>query len=193
MNPVRAIVVRTSALIGMARRATPGPLLVRVAIAAATFASLLIAYPPGTLGGRAPLFFAVAAVLPSLFPRGPIPTIMILTSALGWLGTGSGFDLRGTTFARMCLLAALIYVIHTACALAAVLPYDAIVTQGVFTPWLVRASIVLAFTGALALFVVDLHGLTHGRREVIASIVGVFVTLAISGYLTLLGRRRSER
>jgi hypothetical protein len=170
-----------------------GGLLALVALVASMSTPGIRRVPPGILDRRAPLLFVAVALLPGLFPRGPIPTIVILISAHGWLATGSGFDLHGTTFARMCVLAALIYVIHVGCALAAVLPYDAIVTKGVFRPYLISAFIVLAVTAFLALFVIDLTGFAQGHREVIASIVGVFVTLAISGYLTLLGRRRSER
>jgi hypothetical protein len=99
----------------------------------------------------------------------------------------------GTTFARMCATATLVYLVHTGAALAAVLPYDAILTRGVFAPWVIRGVVVLLFSGVLAVFAADLPNITHGRHEVIAAIGGLLVTPAITGHLSLLGRRRTER
>jgi hypothetical protein len=193
VNPARALAPRIARLVEMSKRATAGPTLVRATVAAAAFASLLIAYPPGVLNAWAPFAFAVVALLPALFSRGPLPTTVMLVAVLGWLGSGSDFAVKDSTFTRMCALAALLYLIHIGSALAAVMPYDAIITNGVFGPWLVRGVIVLSLTGVLALFTIDLPRFVLGHREVIASIGGLLVTLAITGYLTLLGRRRPER
>lgn len=193
MNPVKALAVRVDHLVAAGKRATLGPTLVRATVAVAAFASFLVAYPPGILGVRALLAFAALALLPALWPRGALPTIAMLVAAMGWLISGADFDVKATTFLRMCVMAVLLYLVHTGSALAAVLPYDAIITRGLFAPRLIRGVTVLLLTGALAIFVIALPGFANGRREVIASISGLLVMLAITGYLVLLGRRQSER
>jgi hypothetical protein len=192
MNPVQALRTRIDQFVAMTRRATLGPSLVRATVAVAAFASFVVAYPLGILGARALLAFAAIAFLPALWPRGPMPTMAMLVAAAGWLINGAGFDVRTSTFMRMCAMALLLYLIHTGSALAAVLPYDAIIARGVFAPWLLRGMITLLLTGVFAVFAVGLPGFAHGQREVIASIGGLLVTLAITGYLSLLGRPRGE-
>lgn len=193
MSPIKALTIRVDHLVATGKRATLGPTLVRATVAVAAFASFLVAYPPGILGAGALLAFAALALLPALWPRGAMPTVAMLVAALGWLVSGADFDVKATTFARMCVMAVLLYLVHAGSALATVLPFDAIITRGLFAPRLIRGLIVLLLTGALAIFTIELPGFANGRREVIASIGGLLVTLAITGYLALLGRRQSER
>jgi hypothetical protein len=74
--------------------------------------------------------------------------------------------------------------------MAAVLPYDALVTPGTFRPWIRRGVVVLVITGAVAFGVAELPALIGGRKQVAASVIGLAVTLAIAGYLAFMGRSR---
>ena len=86
-------------------------------------------------------------------------------------------------------LAAALYLQHNLSALAAVLPYDAIIGPGVLLRWLARAGAVVALTAGLALFAVVAPLYVSGRY-LLASLAGLALMGLIVGYLArLVGRR----
>ena len=179
-----------SARIERIRRVTPGPLLVRVALFVFALLALLLAWPadawttPGGFG-----VFLALALLPAAFPRSLLVTVTLLAALVGWLAAttigGAVPDLL-----TLVLLATSLYLTHTLAALAAVLPYDAIVAPGVLLRWVGRAGRVLLLTGALALFVVVLPGYVGGRGYLAFSLLGLGLVAATIGYLARLVRRR---
>jgi hypothetical protein len=175
--------------IWMLRRATAAPTFLRCGVAVAAFAALVTAFVDSAVPAGGYGVFAAVAVVTALAPRTVMPTAVIMLATVGWLISGADYG-SGTGFARLWLLAVLIYLIHSGAAMAAVLPYDALVTPGTFRPWLRRGLIVTGLTGLVAFGIAELPGLIGSGHRVMASIAGLGVTLAIAGYLTLLGRRR---
>ena len=171
------------------RRTTPGPLLVRSGLFVVAMWGLVLAWPLSLTFGPAFLAFVLVSGLTALFPRSPMPTLYLFFAGAGWLiGTvllAATPDLLGVT-----LLAGALYLTHNLAALAAVLPYDAIVAAGVLLRWLARAGVVLGLTAALALFVVVVPGYLGEHSYLAASLVGLGLMAATVGYLARLVRRR---
>jgi hypothetical protein len=180
---------RTQRLASMARRATPGPALVRGGVFAAGLVAFVVGWPTGFVFGRGLLAAVLVALLPALLPRGPLPTLAILTGAAGWLAATTVYD-EPLTYLRMIVVAAALYLLHTLAALAAVLPYDAIVSAGVLGRWALRAGLVIALTAAAGLFAVAVPAQLGGGRYLIASVAGLGLLLGLAAYLTSLVRRR---
>jgi hypothetical protein len=172
------------------RRTTPGPLLVRVALFVLAGLGLLLAWPvivwaqPSVL-----LVFLLLALLPAVFPRSAMPTAYLIAALTGWLASTTLLDVAPDLLTLL-LLAAVLYLVHTLAALAAVLPYDAIVAPGVLLRWVGRAGRVLLLTGVLALFVVVTPGYLTGRGNLVASLLGLALVAATITYLAGLVRRR---
>jgi hypothetical protein len=172
------------------RRTTPGSLLVRFALFVVAQLGLLVAWPmvvwrqPAVLG-----VFALLGLLTAVFPRTLMPTAYLLTALIGWLLSTTFLQVPPDLLSVL-LLATTLYLVHTLSALAAVLPYDAIVAPGVLLRWVVRAGRVLLLTGALALFVVVAPRYLAGRGYLIASLFGLALVAGTLAYLARLVRRR---
>jgi hypothetical protein len=171
------------------RRTTPGPLLVRVGLFVCALAALVLAWPVAVVFTPAFPAFLVLALLPALVPRGPVPTLHLLVAVVGWV-VSTTFLASTPTFLGVVLLASTLYLVHTLAALAAVLPYDAVVAPGVLLRWVARAGRVLLLTAALALFVVVVPGHLRGRGYLVASLLGLALVAVTVGYLSRLVRRR---
>jgi len=178
------------ARIAMLRRLTPGPLLVRLALFVVGMFGLLIAWPVAVWGqGFVLVAFLLLALLPAALPRGPATTTYLLTTVAGWLVSTSYFGLP-PDFLGLVLLATALYLVHTLAALAAVLPYDAVVAPAVLLRWVGRSVRVLALTVALALFLVVVPGYLGGRGYLLGSLLGLALVVATLAYLARLVRRR---
>ncbi len=171
-------------------RARPGPMLVRATVLVATCGAFALTLPANVLGSPAALLFILVAMLPAAAPRGPVPTGIIAIIGLSWL-VNTGFDGAQINVWRLGSLAILIYVIHAGCALAAVLPYDSLVSPGVFRPWAIRAGLVAAMTFGVALFVLAIPSLIGTNHHLVAATLAGFVLMiTIAIYLSYLGNRR---
>jgi hypothetical protein len=94
------------------------------------------------------------------------------------------------TFWRLVGLAAALYLGHSLTALAAVLPYDAIVEPEVLARWLSRAFLVVAASAALALALLVGSAVWGGEPLLIASLLGLGVAVGLAALLAWLLRRR---
>lgn len=179
-------------VVALAARASLEPMLVRVGAFAAGFAALLLALPAG-LPGPVVTALLLLAVLPAVAPRGPWTTVVVLATVGGWLADTGTSVVAGTGLAaqvpdpgRLLLLAGLLYVLHSLTALAATLPYDAVVTAEVLTRWLVRALAVVVVATALSVTVlVAVAELASGRTYAVAPLAGLVVAVAIAATLRL--------
>jgi hypothetical protein len=166
----------------MARRATAGPMLVRLTATVAAGAAISAAAPAGALQGS-----PVAALVPvtlgvGLFPRTRWVTIVALSCVFSWLIATVGLE-EDVTAARLGTLAAALYLMHAAAALAAVLPYDTIVAPTVLLRWGLRTLLVLG--GSLCFALAGLVALS-GLEEIptlLAPIAGSLVAAALAGVL----------
>ncbi len=179
---------RLNETVAAARRTTPGPLLVRSGVFLAGMVGQLAAWPPDLVLTPAIVALIVLAALPAFAPRGRMTTISIIVAVVGWEISSIGYGIE-STFWRVLLVAAGIYLQHNLAALAAVLPYDAVIAPGVLLRWLLRAGGVLVLTAALALFAVVAPYYLTGRY-LIASLAGLALMGLLVAYLArLVGRR----
>jgi hypothetical protein len=171
-----------------ARRPTPGPLLVRVGVFVTGLLGLVLGWPFVVVAGPAALVFVIVAALPAFAPRGRLPTVVILASVTGWLVATLAYS-EPPAYLRVVLLASALYLQHNLSALAAVLPYDAVIAPGVLLRWLARASVVVLLTAVLALFG-SVAPLYLSGRYLLASLAGLALMGLTVAYLArLVGRR----
>lgn len=192
-------------------RASLVPMLVRVALALAGTGALLLAAPAAVWALPVALWLLPAlAVVPAVAPGGRAPGVLIVLAAAGWLSgsgelggaAGAAPGLASGALGELVLLASLLYLVHALAALAAALPYDAVVAPEVLLRWLLRLVLVLAaaalLTGLLLAGLPRLAtwaGLT-GAGHVGATLAGLALALALVVALRVLlnrGARAASR
>ncbi len=171
-----------------AARATIVPFLVRCGIALSFVLAMTVAWPAWIAASRyAPLLFVVAAY-PAFVPRGRGATVAILVAVAGWIVDTSWFDARVALW-RVLSMATLLYIGHTLTALAAALPYDAIVNLDVVTTWLGRALAVVLISAVLTVIALGLTSALAGGAFVVATLVGLAGAVGATMLLSRLLRR----
>ncbi|MCW3838716.1 hypothetical protein ONA70_01210 [Micromonospora yasonensis] len=180
---------RVRALRYAVNRVSPAPLLVRAGIFLTVLIGFLVAYPVEALVPRSLLALTVVAVLPAVGPRRVWPTFAALVTVGGWLLATVGYD-RPPALWRLVATASLLYLAHTLCALAALLPYDAVVDPDLLLRWLGRAGGVVLASAVLGIVLAWLGGVggDHGFQAV--TVAGLLVAVALSALLGWLLRRR---
>jgi len=170
------------------RRATPVPFGVRLGVFLAGLVAIVVAYPDWVLFHRTGSLVLLLPVLPALRPRGPLPTLVALAAVFGWLlATTAGA--RPVRLAPLLLFGAALYLLHSLAALAAVLPYDAVVPLEVVGRWVVRALAVLLGSAVLAILALGATARTGDRAVLVAALVGLAVAAALPTLLAWLWRR----
>jgi hypothetical protein len=164
-------------------------MLVRGALFLAGVVAQVVAWPTDVIFGRWAVLFLVLAVVPVIAPRSRLVTITITTAVAGWLAATTAYG-ESVAYWRVVLLAASLYGVHTLAALAAVLPYDAIVSSSVLTRWLLRAGLVVALTVVVAMFTLLIPAYLGTQRYLLASLAGLVLMTGLAGYLAALVRRR---
>jgi hypothetical protein len=170
-------------------RATAWPLAVRLTVFGGAMFAQGFAYPSSVLLGTSVVALLMLAVLPAAWPRTAAVTIFWLVTATGWLLSTT---LYGTTatLTRLVGVAIALYVVHTGAALAAVLPYDAVVEAVVVARWLLRAGAIAAvgIGGAVGgmYAVADLSNRTY----LAATLAGVIPVVALVWLLAWTSGRR---
>ncbi len=180
---------RARALWSAINRVSLTPLLVRAGIFLIVLVGFLLAYPVQAFTPRSLLAFAVAAVLPAVGPRRIWPTFAALVTVGGWLLATMGFG-RPPELWRLLAVATLLYLAHTLCALAALLPFDAVVDPDLVLRWLARAGGVVLASAVLGVVLAWLGGVGGSRGFQAATLAGLLVAVALSALLGWLLRRR---
>jgi hypothetical protein len=175
--------------IQMARRATAAPTLVRLTAAAAALVSLGVALPTSMVFSRSVLLLAPLAVGVGLFPRTRWTSLVALLAVVAWLVTTLARQ-NTVTLWRTVLLAGGLYLMHAAAALAAMLPYDAVVAPGLLVRWLIRVVLVLIASLGVAVSGMVVVGELQAVRTLAAPIIGSAIAAAIAGLLAWQIRRR---
>ena len=173
---------RVARLQRMATRLTPGPLLVRLVVFACGAGALAVAYAPTVAGPLAVAVMVVVGLLPALLPRSLHPTGVLFTSALGWLLTANAYAPQ-VNLARLAALSILLYLLHSSAALAAVLPYDTVVSPRVLVRWFARAGGVVVLSSAFAFGVAVLAQRVGGRTYLVASLAGLAAAVGLGALL----------
>lgn len=172
-----------------AGRVSLTPLLVRVGIFLSVLVGFVLAYPSEVLTGRPLGALGIAALLPAVGPRRVWPTFAALVTVGGWLLSTAGYG-RPIALWRLLALAAVLYLAHTLCALAAVLPYDAVVDPELIVRWLVRAGAVVLSAAVLGVLLVEAADVGADGGFLTATVAGLLVAVAVSALLGWLLRRR---
>jgi hypothetical protein len=169
-------------------RATMVPFLVRCGIALSLVLAMTVAWPPQIAASRYMLILFVVALYPAVAPRGRGTTPAILVVVAGWLIDTTWFDARVALW-RVLILATLLYIGHTLAALAAVLPYDALVNLDVLTGWLARALTVVLISAVLTVVALGLASALAGSAFLVATLVGLAGAVGATMLLARLLRR----
>ncbi len=184
----RGIDLRLERASAMVEQAAAGPTLVRVTIVLAALGGFAVTWPARDLVTAMALLPLVLALLAGAFPRTGLPTVGIVVMIAGYLyniGTGEPI----TTW-RVIAAAALIYVVHTGAAFAAVLPFNAVATPGLFLPFVLRTVLVIGITAVIAFGVLAVPGVVGDHRLVSAAVAGMVAMVGVAGYVAYLGWRR---
>ncbi|MEO3775290.1 hypothetical protein ABGB16_00260 [Micromonospora sp. B11E3] len=189
MNPVEAVTERARAARSAADRVSLTPLLVRVGVFVAGLAGLLLAYPAEVFAGRSLAALAVVALLPAIGPRRVWPTFAALVTVGGWLLATEGYE-RPIALWRLLAVAAALYLAHSLCALAALLPYDAVVDPELVVRWLTRVGGVLLASAVLGVLLLRAADAGTDRGFLAATVAGLLVAVGVSALLGWLMRRR---
>lgn len=172
-------------------RLTLLPLLVRCGVFGCALVSFLLAYPAEILANRIVFLLVVVAVLPAVGPRRVCPTLAVLVAVGGWLLATAGYG-EPVALWRVLGLATTLYLTHSLCALAALLPSDAVVDVALLIRWSTRALAVTLVAAALGVPLIALtgsDGLTGGGVAVAAALGGLLVALGTAALLVRLLRR----
>jgi hypothetical protein len=168
----------------MLERAAAGPLLVRFMVFVLTLVAALVAFPAEVILRPAALAFAVVlAALPAVFPRTRLVGLAILLCAFGWLLGTYAYD-QIITIPRLIALATLLYLTHSLAALAAALPYDAIVSPGVLLAWLLRAIAIVSASAIVSVLLLAIVKVVIGPVFLVASLIGVLAAAALAWLIT---------
>ncbi|WP_239135492.1 hypothetical protein [Actinoplanes derwentensis] len=171
------------------RRATAVPFIVRCGILVTGLLAFGVAWPIELLSS--PRFFltvACVAFWPVVAPRGRGGTVAALVVIAGWLVDTSAFG-SPVTLWRVLALSTLLYLAHTLTALAAVLPYDAIVNFDVPGLWLVRSLAVVVISAVVIILALGLTADLGGDPFELATVVGLAAAAAVTMVLSRLTRR----
>ncbi len=171
-----------------ASRITAGPLTVRAAAFGAGFAALLLSLP-GPL--RMPQFVVLALVLALTSAVGtgtPLVSVVEYLAVCVWFGTTTmyAYDIQP---GQVLGIGAAIYLHHTSCALAAVLPVDAAVAPRVLRGWMLRTGGVLVVSVALGLGVFALPSWLGRSGDWYVPLLGLLALLAAGFGVVHLARR----
>jgi hypothetical protein len=169
-------------------RATPGPLLVRAVVWALTTAAVLVAYPGEIVFGvRGTPVVVILALIPAVFPRTRMVSVTLFAIVVGWAIETTVYG-QPITAVRLVPLAALLYLVHTAAALAAVLPYDTVVVRGVLFAWFLRALPVLA--GSAVFGVLAIAGADRlGAQAYLGAAIGGVALVCVTAWLLVRASR----
>jgi hypothetical protein len=169
-------------------RATVIPFLVRCGIAVCLVLAMAVAWPATLLASEIFVLLAAVAVYPAFAPRGRGVTFAVLAVVAGWLIDTVGYDAR-VALVRVLALATLLYLAHTLAALAAALPYDAVVNLDVVGMWLARALAVVLVSAVLTVVALGLATDLAGDAFLVATIVGLAGAVGATMLISRLLRR----
>lgn len=153
-------------------RATAIPFLVRCGVLVAGLFAIGVAWPPSLVASRYFALLLLVALYPAVAPRGRGGTFAALVVVAGWVVDTSVYDSRVALW-RVLSIATLLYIGHSLTALAAVLPYDAVVNLDVVGGWLLRAAGVVLISALLTVVALALSADLAGAAFLIATIVGL--------------------
>jgi hypothetical protein len=185
MNAILARIERARTALG---RVTMVPFLLRLGIALAGLLAMSVAWPTALLASQFFLPIAAVAIYPALVPRGRGATLSAFVAVAGWLIDTAGSEGRVALW-RVLAIATLLYLGHSLTALAAVLPYDAVVNVDVVANWLARSFAVVLISAVLTVLALGLTADLAGSAFLIATLVGLAGAVGATMLIARLLRR----
>jgi hypothetical protein len=154
-------------------RATPIPFLIRCGVALCGLLAMAVAWPGSLISSQyvVPMLVLVAGY-PAVAPRGRGATFSAMVVVAGWVIDTTAYDARVALW-RVLSIATLLYIGHSLTALAAVLPYDAVVNLDMVGGWLLRALVVVLVSAVLTVVALGLSADLAGGAFLIATLVGL--------------------
>jgi hypothetical protein len=186
---IDALTARLQRVQTVVARATLEPLLVRIGVFGALVLALTVAVPFELLVTRYGLPLLLVAAIPAFAPRGAATTLAMVGIVAAWVLSTAESGERIELW-RLLGLAAFLYLAHSLAALAAALPYDAVVAPEVLFRWIARALAVVLAAAVLGVVLVAVAGLGGGRTLLAAALGGLVVAVGLAGLLGWLARRR---
>ena len=185
MNALLGRVERARIALG---RVTVIPFLIRCGIALCGLLAMSVAWPSALLASQYFVLVSAVAIYPAMAPRGRGFTLAAVVAVIGWLADTVGYEARIALW-RVLALATLLYLGHTLTALAAVLPYDAVVNLDVVAAWLARALAVVLVSAVLTVVALGLSAELAGGAFLIATLVGLAGAVGATMLIARLLRR----
>lgn len=170
------------------RRATPVPFVIRCAILVAYLIATAFAWPVDVLPPQYTGLLLALAVWPAVAPRGSGATVVSLLAVIGWLASTATSEDRIAAW-QVLVLSGLLYLGHTLTALAAVLPFDAVVKLEVPGLWLGKAAGVTLISAVLTVLTLGLTADFGSEPFQIATLVGLAGAAGATLLLARLVRR----
>lgn len=169
----------SAAVMRVVGRIAVGPLLVRAVAFGAGFAALVWTVPGWLLNPRLVAAMAVFALVTAVLPGTGWVSALEYLAVVGWLVTTTVFG-DHITAAQILGLAAAIYLHHSACTLAAMMPVDGVVAPRVLLGWVLRTGTVVVGSMLAGLLVLRLPDLLGRSSAVLVPLVGL-AALVIAG------------
>jgi hypothetical protein len=183
------ITQRVERLKGAAGRATAVPFTVRCGIVLTGALAMGVAWPGDLLSAPRFLIMLIAvAFWPAVAPQGRGGTASALAVIAGWLLDTAGWG-APVTLLRVLTIATLLYLGHTLTALAAVLPYDAMVNMDVPALWLGRALVVVLVSAVVIVLALGLTADLGGDAFQLATLVGLAAATVVTMVLARMAHR----
>ena len=171
-------------------RVTPGVLLCRGLAFGFTLTALVMAIPSWALGPRSVGLAGLAAVLVAVLPDTRVVALVLLGAVAGW-SVGLLGATESLTLWRLIGFAAALYLAHSAAALAAIVPHDAMLSPEVLVRWYAKSLGIIGLTAVIALVLLVGSTLVTGWQTTwIASVTGLIAALAVISILARLYRRQ---
>jgi hypothetical protein len=184
--PVERARYHAARLAAWARRTRPAALAVRGAVWSSGFVAVLLVAVPLIDPGPAVVAAALLAALGAGFPRSgwvgglEVAVVLVVAGAV-WLG-------QPVPIGTVAILAALLYLHHSAAALAAHLRTDALVSPAVLRRWAGRTAAVLAGSLVIGAGAVTVPQTAPGWSASGLMAVAAAATVLIAGTIAYLGR-----
>ncbi|MFF5291507.1 hypothetical protein [Paractinoplanes globisporus] len=169
-------------------RATAIPFAVRFGVALSGLIAMMVAWPSAIVATEYSVILVLVAIYPAFAPRGRGATFSALVVVGGWLADTVGYESHVALW-RVLTIATLLYLGHTLTALAAVLPYDAIVSFDMLGGWLLRAGAVVLVSAVLTVFALGLSADLAGSAFLLATLLGIACAVGATLLIARLLRR----
>lgn len=175
-------------LLAAVGRVGVGPLIVRAVACGSGFAAVYLALPESLRGSGLVVLAVLLALGSAIGVDSPWVSGLEFIAVILWFGTTTIYR-TGIDAPQLLGLAVALYLHHSACALAATLPADAVLAPRLLQRWAVRTGGVLVVSVLLGSVVLVLPELLGRSSVVLVPLLGLATLLVAGFFLVRLARR----